>query len=126
MDNKVKKLAKILISLTEGKDEKEKNALMKNFLAVLSQKKKLHLARQILRELAREEKKKEVRLVLARKLGEKINDEIKEKLKEVFGNEKEFKVRIDEDLIGGFVAQSQSYLVDASIKGLINKLRTYG
>jgi F0F1-type ATP synthase delta subunit len=123
---KIKKLAKILISLTDDKSEKEKEEIIKFFLVILRQRKKIHLAKQILRELGREKRKKEVMLNFARKLDEKIVAEIKEKLKGLFGKEKEFKIKIQEELIGGFLAKSQNYLIDASIKGLINKLRTHG
>lgn len=123
---RIKKLAKILISLTENKNLEEKEKIIKNFLDILRQKKKIHLAKQILREIKREKRKKEVALCLVRKLDEKIIAEIKEKLKEFFGKDKEFKIKIDENIIGGFLAKSQNYIIDASIKGIINRLRIYG
>lgn len=123
---KTQKLAKILISLTENESWQEKKEIVKNFLEVLKQKKKIPLLNKILKEVKREIKKKEVRLTVARKLDEDTFDEIKAKISEVFGKEKETKIKIDENIIGGFLAKNRDYLIDASIKGMLNKLKYYG
>jgi len=122
---KVKKLTKILISLTENKSPEEKEAIIRSFLTLLLQKKKIHLARQILREVKREKAKKEVILCLARKIDKNLLKETKEKLADFFGKEKEFKIKIQEELIAGFLAKSQNYLIDASIRGLLRKFRNW-
>lgn len=121
---KIKKFAKVLISLAENKSPEEKKEIIKNFLAILLQKKKIHLVRKILKEVGREKAKKEIILFLAKKIDEKTLKEMKEKLTDFFGKEKEFKIKVDENIIGGFLAKSQNYLVDASVKGLIQELKS--
>ncbi|MBU4298657.1 F0F1 ATP synthase subunit delta [Patescibacteria group bacterium] len=123
---KTQKLAKILISLSENKSQQEKEEIVKNFLEVLKQKKKIPLLSKILKEVKREIKKKEVQLTVARKLDEDAFAQIKAKIIKVFGKEKETKIKIDENIIGGFLVKSRDYLIDASIKGMLNKLRYYG
>ena len=76
--------------------------------------------------MKREIKKKEVSLTVARKIDEDAFAQIKAKINEVFGKEKETKIKIDENIIGGFLVKSRDYLIDASIKGMLNKLRYYG
>ncbi|PIS39283.1 MAG: hypothetical protein COT33_02795 [Candidatus Nealsonbacteria bacterium CG08_land_8_20_14_0_20_38_20] len=123
---KTQKLAKILISLAENKSQREKEEIVKNFLEILKQKKNIPLLNKILKEVKREIKKKEVNLTVARKLDEDAFAQIKAKINEVFGKEKETKIKIDENIIGGFLVKSRDYLIDASIKGMLNKLRYYG
>jgi len=123
---KTQKLAKILISLAENKSQREKEEIVKNFLEILKQKKKIPLLNKILKEVKREIKKKEVSLTVARKIDEDAFAQIKAKINEVFGKEKETKIKIDENIIGGFLVKSRDYLIDASIKGMLNKLRYYG
>lgn len=121
---KTQKLAKILISLSENKSQQEKEEIVKNFLEVLKQKKKIPLLSKILKEVKREIKKKEVQLTVARKLDEDAFAQIKAKIIKVFGKEKETKIKIDENIIGGFLVKSRDYLIDASIKGMIDKIRS--
>lgn len=148
---KVKKLTEILISLTDNKTLEEKEAIIRSFLIILKQKKKIHLAKQILREVRREKEKKELVLTLAKEIDENLFREMKEKLRDFFGRGparnalgppdfarertrwragiadaggEELKIKIDENIIAGFVAKSQNYIIDASVGGLINKLKT--
>jgi len=91
-------------------------------LSILKQKEKLRLTKEILNELKKEEKKRELILILARQFDKETVEKIKERLKEVFGKEKKIKIKIDEDIIGGFLAKNQNYLIDASLKGILRKL----
>lgn len=120
---KIQRLAKILTLITENKSREEKEKIVIFFLEILKQKKKIHLLSKILKEVKREEKKKEVILTLARKSDDKIIKEIKEKIRDALGKEKKFKIKIDENIIGGFLAKSQNYIIDASIKGMLNKFK---
>lgn len=121
---KTQKLAKILISLAENKSQQGKEEIVKNFLEVLKQIKKIHLLNKILKEVKREIKKKEVRLTVARKIDEDAFAQIKAKINDVFGKEKETKIKIDENIIGGFLVKSRDYLIDASIKGMLNQIKS--
>jgi len=118
----IQKLAEILLSLTEGKSPKEKEKIIKDFLLVLREKNKIHLLSKILRELRKMERKREVNLFLAKKIDEEIKKKLKETIKRILGKEKEIKIKIDENIIGGFLVKSENFLIDASIKGLLNKV----
>lgn len=118
----VQNLVKTLVSLIEGKSDEEKEKLVKDFLTILKQKRKLRLAKEILNELKRKEKMRELILILAKQFDEETVEKIKEKLKEIFGKEKKIKIKIDEDIIGGFLAKNQNYLIDATVKGILRKL----
>jgi len=36
-----------------------------------------------------------------------------------------FKIKIDESIISGFIAKSNNYLIDASIKGVLRRIKAY-
>jgi len=120
--SETQKLARTLISLSQGKSDEEKEKLLKELLSILKQKEKLRLTKEILNELKKEEKKRELILILARQFDKETVEKIKERLKEIFGKEKKIKIKIDEDIIGGFLAKNQNYLIDASLKGILRKL----
>lgn len=124
MKKDIQKLVKILLFLSEGKSQEEKGKVIKNFVKILKEKRKTYLLPKILKEVEKEKKKKEVVLVLSRKQDEKIVAKIEEFLKKNLGREKEIKIRIDENLISGFLARSEDYLISASIKGMLQNLKS--
>ena len=69
------------------------------------------------------ERKNEAVLVLARNLDQGAVEEIKENLRIKLGKDKKFKVEIDQSIIGGFKAKTNNFLVDSSIKTIIENIR---
>ena len=124
-ENQAKILAEILFSATENKNDQQQKEIARNFLKVLKNKKKIYLLPQILKELQKISKKDEIELTFSREIqGEDIK-KIEEKLRSVFGKEKVFKTRTDKRLISGFVARTNNYLIDASISGVLEKMKIY-
>jgi len=118
----IKKLVKILLSLTQGKSDKEKQEIVRVFLKLLAEKNQLHLLPAILKELKREEKKQKIELVLARNFEQEFLQKIERGVKKTLG-EKEIKLRIEPEIIGGFLAKDENYLIDGSIKGILNNFK---
>jgi len=73
-----------------------------------------------LEEMEKERKKEETLLILAREFDESTLKEIKEKVEKIL--KKEVKIKFDEGIIGGFLIKDGNYLMDASVKGSLNKL----
>ena len=122
-ENQAKMLAEILFSATENKNDQQQRKIAQNFLKVSKDKKKIYLLPQIFKELQKISKKDEIELTFSREIqGEDIK-KIEEKLRVIFGKEKVFKTRTDKHIISGFVAKTNNYLIDASISGVLEKMK---
>jgi F-type H+-transporting ATPase subunit delta len=123
----IKSLVENLLLLTKGKDEQEKQEIIKEFLNLLKEKNKLYLLPVILKELKKAEKKAKAELILAREFKQEFLGSLKKEIEKLLG-EKEIEVIIEPEIIGGFLAKDENYLVDGSIKGNLNKFkqRVYG
>ena len=118
----IKKLVKVLLSLTQGKSDEEKQEIVRVFLKLLAEKNQLHLLPAILKELKREEKKQKIELILARNFEQEFLQKIERGVKKLLG-EKEIKFRIEPEIIGGFLAKDENYLIDGSVKGILNNFK---
>jgi len=118
----IKKLVETLILLTRGKSDKEKQEIVRVFLKLLAEKNQLHLLPAILKEIKREEKKQKIELILARNFEQEFLQKIERGVKKTLG-EKEIKLRIEPEIIGGFLAKDENYLIDGSIKGILNNFK---
>ena len=121
--NQAKILAGLLFSATENKSDQQQQEIAQNFLKVLKNKKKIYLLPQIFKELQKISKKDEIELTFSREIQDEDIKKIKERLRTVFGKEKIFKTRTDEHLISGFVAKTNNYLIDASISGVLDRMK---
>ncbi len=121
--NQAKILAEILLSATENKSGQQQQKIAQNFLKVLKIKKKIYLLPQILKGLQKILKKDEIELTFSREIQDEDIKKIEKKLRTVFGKEKVFKTRTDKHLISGFVAKTNNYLIDASISGVLEKMK---
>ena len=63
-----------------------------------------------------------VQLKIAHEQSKSVLQDIEDNIKKILKKEIEFKVSIDPSLIGGFVAQTESILIDGSIKNNLVKL----
>lgn len=122
-ENQAKILAEILFSAVENKSGQQQKEIAQNFLKVLKNKKKIYLLPQILKELQKILKKDEIELIFSREIQDEDIKKIKERLRTVFGKEKIFKTRTDEHLISGFIAKTNNYLIDASISGVLDRMK---
>lgn len=116
-------------TLKEHKLDK-KDLFLANFIKLLKSKKdfkKLRFIENELLEIGRREKNIiDIDVLSSYALSSKTENEIK-KIFSAFiqkgGKEIRIKNKIDGDLIGGFKARAGDYLIDASIKGLLLKLK---
>ena len=120
IDHRTKQAA--LEELLSGGDE-----LVRNFLLVLVEKGRAPELDQIAREfdalVAAEEGRLEVELTTAYELSDADAKEILSQIESQSGRQVEATRRVDPGIIGGFVLQAGSMLVDASIRGRFERLR---
>lgn len=121
MKDEEKKIAKLLVSEGKKQGEEEAKNLFQLLVRLLERKRKLYLLAKILKEIKKEEEKEQIEVVLAREFDAQTRREIKEAVGRFFKG-KEPKITIKEGIIGGFLAKSENYLIDASIKGMINRI----
>ncbi len=117
-----KKLAGILWEGTMGNEEKEKKDVIEKFLTILKEKKKEYLLKDVVKELDKIKEANQNKLILSRQFDSKTINSIKERAEKYFNNGGEWKVKINKEIIGGFIVKNQTFLIDASIKKILNKI----
>jgi F0F1-type ATP synthase delta subunit len=70
------------------------------------------------------QREKRVELFLAKEHSRESVANIKNKLLKFFGNDKEFEIKINKELVGGFRAKSGKFLVKASIADFLSELKS--
>jgi F0F1-type ATP synthase delta subunit len=123
MKNETKNFAAALEKALAGKEEEDQKKMAKSFLGVLRRRQKTYLLPKILKELELSGREKTVTLILAREADRETVEKMEEKLRERFGQDKKFKVEIDNSIIGGFKAKTNNFLIDSSIKTIIENIR---
>jgi F-type H+-transporting ATPase subunit delta len=120
IDQRTKQAA--LEELLQGGDE-----LVRNFLLVLVDKGRASELEEVVREfdarVAAEERRLDVELTTAYELSDDEAKEILAQIERQSGRNVEATRRVDPGLIGGFVLQAGSMLVDASVRGRLERLR---
>jgi F-type H+-transporting ATPase subunit delta len=120
IDHRTKQAA--LEELMSGGEE-----LVRNFLLVLVDKGRAPELDEIAREfdalVAAEERRLEVELTTAYELSDAEAKEILSQIESQSGRQVEATRRVDPGIIGGFVLQAGSMLVDASVRGRFERLR---
>ncbi len=81
------------------------------------------IAKEFERLMAREERRLSVELTTARELTDDEARTIVEQIEQAAGRKVEATRSVDPDLLGGIVLQAGSYLVDASVRGRLERLR---
>jgi F-type H+-transporting ATPase subunit delta len=120
IDHRTKQAA--LEELLSGGEE-----LVRNFLLVLVEKGRAPQLEEIAREfdalVAAEERRLAVELTTAYELSDAEAKEILSQIESQSGRQVEATRRVDPGIIGGFVLQAGSMLVDASVRGRFERLR---
>jgi F-type H+-transporting ATPase subunit delta len=105
----------------------DEEPLFRNFLLVLTDKGRIgeleEVAKEFERLMAREERRLTVELTTARELSDDEARAIVEQIEQAAGRKVEATRRVDPDLVGGIVLQAGSYMVDASVRGRLARLR---
>ena len=101
-------------------------ALWNNLFEILVKKHRFNIIDDVLMELEEailiKNNQKKVQLTIAHKHSEKVLENISKVIKDILKNDIELVVKIDPSIIGGFVAQTDSLLIDGSIKNNLLKL----
>ena len=101
--------------------------LFKNFLLLTAEKGRAgeleEIAKEFERLMAREERRLSVELTTARELTDDEARTIVGQIEQAAGRKVEATRSVDPDLLGGIVLQAGSYLVDASVRGRLERLR---
>lgn len=115
--------ARALAQILEDQTEAQRKTSLEKVYAVLAQKKKDYLLPKILETVQSGFKKRgQLELSFARVQDADTIEKIKLQLAD-FGKKREVVVAIDEEIIGGFVAKTEDYIVNASIKDYLEQLR---
>jgi F-type H+-transporting ATPase subunit delta len=112
-----------ILSDLAGEDE----PLFKNFLLLTAEKGRAgeleEIAKEFERLMAREEHRLSVELTTARELTDDEAQTIVDQIEKAAGRTVEATRNVDPALLGGIVLQAGSYLVDASVRGRLERLR---
>ena len=115
--------ARVLLQVLDGQSEAERKKTLERVRVVLTQKKKDYLLPKILETVIDGfQKRDRLQLIFARDQDAQTVEKIKRKLDSI-GKEKTTVTQIDEAIIGGFVAKTQDYIVNASIKDYLDQLK---
>jgi F-type H+-transporting ATPase subunit delta len=105
----------------------EADELVRNFLRLAAEKGRSgeieEIAREFDRLVAEREGRLTVELTTAYELSDVQAEEILGKIEQASGRKVEATRKVDPGIIGGIVLQAGSFLVDASVRGRINRLR---
>jgi F-type H+-transporting ATPase subunit delta len=105
----------------------DEEPLFKNFLLLTAEKGRAgeleEIAKEFERLMAREERRLNVELTTARELTDDEARAIVGQIEQAAGRAVEATRSVDPDLLGGIVLQAGSYLVDASVRGRLERLR---
>ncbi len=116
--------ARVLAMMTKGQPEPVKKKIILRLREQLKRKKKEYLLPKILESADKYAARKEkITLVLARETDSRTKELLEQRLKAFLGQEKRIELKIDGSIIGGFVAQTEDCLIDASVKKYLNQLK---
>ena len=117
------KRLEIALSMTQKLENTE---MWENLFSILIKKHRFNIVTDILHDLENKilDKKNQVKvgLTIAHDLHEDVLNSISEKLKDILGRDVILDVKINPEILGGFVATTNSLLIDGSIKNNLVKL----
>lgn len=119
----VQKLIKGFILATQNKKKEDQEKTFKSLIEFLKEKRKFKLLFQFLSGLKKELKNREVVLSFASKESQEMENKVRKSLKDFFKEDSVFTTETDESLIAGFRAKTNNFLIDASIRGILEKTR---
>ncbi|MCX6779340.1 MAG: F0F1 ATP synthase subunit delta [Candidatus Magasanikbacteria bacterium] len=115
--------AKVLVEALKDLKPGQTKEVIKNFVLFLVKEHKIKKADQIIKEFEKYAKLAEgvqrAKIILAKKTDEKIV----EKIKSLSLGKIEEEIIIDEEILGGFIFQTDDTIIDASLKTQLQKLK---
>jgi F0F1-type ATP synthase delta subunit len=119
----IKVWTRVLIKEAKGKTAAEQKKIFVRLYEILKNKKKEYLFAKILeRVVVALEKEMKFEIVLAHEQPIEAVNRLEERLGKLLCA-RGARVRTDPAIIGGFIAKSDQYLVDASVKGFLEQLK---
>jgi F-type H+-transporting ATPase subunit delta len=122
-----KQYAEALFDSLEGTDPKEIDLVLNNFVEVLSANNDIKLFGEIETEFHRLELAKKgtklAEVTSAHALSKENERNIIQELNKIVKGDVELKKKIDERILGGVVIRLDDQLIDASVKGDLDKLK---
>lgn len=120
-DKEIGAWARALYLALENRDVDEERVI-KNLILALDKKK--YLLSAIIKKYERiKNKENKVDVFVAKEVDQDLKDKINRKIENLLGKNKNVNYKIDEDLIGGFRIKTKDYLVKASIKDVLTKVK---
>lgn len=117
--------SKSLLAAQENKTKEESQKILMKLVSILKKQKKEHLLPDILKKAKNIlQRKTRVELFLGKEHNSESVKKIKNRLSDFFGRDKEIEINVNKELIGGFRAKSDKFLVKASIKDFLNELKS--
>ncbi len=120
MRNQVEEYVKILERLTKEKSDWKKT--INDMINTLRRKRRLYLLPRILKAYQRYLRRKKGLLIFAREPDKEVLEKIKRTFRDVFGESQITEIKIDKNIVGGFIIKTENFLIDASIRGLLQKV----
>lgn len=118
-------LAKALYVMTADLPRNKQEGVIRDFSIWLKRKGKLHWGQRIAKALTRygeqQEQKKRVQITVAHAPSTRVANELTQKLKSA-GDE--VQITVNPEIIGGAVIQKGFTIIDASVKGKLDRLRS--
>jgi F-type H+-transporting ATPase subunit delta len=116
----------LLMTVSAKAKSKPDNTLMKHFISLLAENKRLLLLPNITMEYerlrAKQERTLRVTVNTYNLLSEKQQQQLIQKLTERFQRQVELEIVIDENLLGGAIIQAGDVVIDGSVKGQLIRL----
>ena len=120
-DKEIGAWARALYLALINKDVDEEKVI-KNLMLALDKKK--YLLSAIIKKYERiKDKENKVDVFIAKEIDQDLRNRINIKIENLLGKNKNINYKIDEDLIGGFRIKTKDYLVKASIKDVLTKVK---
>jgi len=120
-DKEISAWARALYLALINKDVDEEKVI-KNLMLALDKKK--YLLSAIIKKYERiKDKENKVDVFIAKEIDQDLRNRINIKIENLLGKNKNINYKIDEDLIGGFRIKTKDYLVKASIKDVLTKVK---
>lgn len=120
-DKEIVAWARALYLALEEKDVNEEKVIKNLFLAL---DKKIYLIPAIIKKFKIiKEKESKVDVFVATEISENLRQEIDKNIESLAGKNKNINYVVDKDLIGGFRIKTKDYLIKASIKDILIKIK---
>ena len=116
--------SRVLVQVCEGKTQAEQKKIILHLGQILKNKKKEYLLPKIIElTIKAVEKRGKLEITLAHEQPRELVEAIKKKLAKQFNDWEQVEVKTDPGLIGGFIAKNNQYILNASVKDYLLRLK---